>query len=308
MKTKITTAIAALLLAGTSTAALAQDHDRDHGGRGQGQAQPQAQAQAQPQAQPQPQQRGPAPGAAPQGHWDGGGRGGGHEGPRGEGFRGEGVRGEGQRGPGAGFERRNFQGQAPVAGAPTPQRFQRGPDAAPSPGPGFAPGRTFDHQRGPHEVVPPGAERGQFDRRDGRVVGGPIDRRDGRGDGRWDGRGDGRGDNRWAGGRGDGRDGRDHWGRGEHWQAGRFPPVFWAQQRFHVGGYRAPYGFFVRSWGFGDILPRGWYGPDYFIDDFIDYDLPYPPPGYEWVRVGGDALMIDRFTGRIVQVVRGIFW
>src|SRR6185369_9298564 len=83
MKTKITTAIAALLLAGTSTAALAQDHDRDHGGRGQ--------AQAQPQAQPQPQPRGPAPGAAPQGHWDGGGRGGGHEGPRGEGPRGEGF-------------------------------------------------------------------------------------------------------------------------------------------------------------------------------------------------------------------------
>ena len=88
----------------------------------------------------------------------------------------------------------------------------------------------------------------------------------------------------------------------------RFPPVFWSQDRFRIGAYRPPYGYYVRTWGYGDFLPRGWYGQDYWIGDFLDYDLPYPPPGYEWVRVGGDALMIDRFTGRIVQVVRGIFW
>jgi Ni/Co efflux regulator RcnB len=86
------------------------------------------------------------------------------------------------------------------------------------------------------------------------------------------------------------------------------PPVFWAEQRFRLGAYRAPYGFYVRDWGFGDILPRGWYGDQYYLGDFLDYDLPYPPPGYAWVRVGGDAIMIDRYTGRIVQVVRGIFW
>ena len=90
--------------------------------------------------------------------------------------------------------------------------------------------------------------------------------------------------------------------------AGRAPPVFWSQNRYRIGGYRAPYGYYVRTWGFGEFLPRGWWGQDYWIGDFLDYGLPYPPPGYEWVRVGGDALMIDRYTGRIVQVVRGIFW
>jgi Ni/Co efflux regulator RcnB len=64
----------------------------------------------------------------------------------------------------------------------------------------------------------------------------------------------------------------------------------------------------VRSWQFGDFLPGGWFADPYWINDFNDYDLPYPPPGYEWVRVGPDALMVDRYTGRIVQVVRGIFW
>jgi len=84
--------------------------------------------------------------------------------------------------------------------------------------------------------------------------------------------------------------------------------VFWSERRYHLRPYRAPYGYYVRDWGFGDFLPRGWFGNDYWIGDFLDYDLPYPPPGYEWVRVGGDALLVDRYTGRIAQVVRGIFW
>ena len=84
--------------------------------------------------------------------------------------------------------------------------------------------------------------------------------------------------------------------------------MFWSHNRYRIGAYRQPYGFYVRSWGFGDFLPRGWFARDYWLDDFLDYDLPYPPPGYEWVRVGGDAIMVDQYTGRIVQVVRGIFW
>ena len=102
------------------------------------------------------------------------------------------------------------------------------------------------------------------------------------------------------------RDRRD--GRHERWERGRYPPIYWSQQRYRLGAYRAPYGYYSRAWGFGDFLPRGWYAEDYWLNDFFDYGLPYPPPGFEWVRVGGDALMIDRYTGRIVQVVRGIFW
>ena len=64
----------------------------------------------------------------------------------------------------------------------------------------------------------------------------------------------------------------------------------------------------MRIWSFGDFLPRGWYGPEYFISDPWNFDLPIAPPGYDWVRVGDDALLIDRFTGRVVQVVRDVFW
>jgi Ni/Co efflux regulator RcnB len=161
------------------------------------------------------------------------------------------------------------------------RRFDRGGPGGASQG-----DRRFDRPGAPHEVVPPHAgDRGGDRNHDGR---GPAS-------GRWDGHNDGRG-------------GQPHWQHGEHWQRGRLPPVFWSQQRYHLRPYRAPYGYYVRDWGFGDLLPRGWFGQDYWIDDFLDYDLPYPPPGYEWVRVGGDALLIDRYSGRIAQVVRGIFW
>jgi Ni/Co efflux regulator RcnB len=304
MKT-MTAAIAGLLLAGASSQALAQD--RDHGDRGdRGQDRPaQAAAPAQQAAPPaaRPPQAGPrAPqdgharfGAPPApGQVQGGPAAGAQVAP-GQPPQGRGGPGrDGAGRDGQGREGQRFQGGQPGAPAPVfpngQPRFDRGPGDA----------RQPDRQRGPREVIPGGPERGP-DRGNDRGFDGRRDGRDGR-------------DGRWNGDRADGRDHRDGdrhdnpWRRGDRWQPGRAPPVFWSQDRYRIGGYRAPYGYYVRTWGFGDFLPRGWYAQDYWIGDFLDYDLPYPPPGYTWVRVGGDALMIDRFTGRIVQVVRGIFW
>ncbi|HZZ30869.1 MAG TPA: RcnB family protein [Phenylobacterium sp.] len=139
--------------------------------------------------------------------------------------------------------------------------------------------QRFNHDQG--QGPAPGGDRGFDGRRDGHGAGAQVDARNGAGAPR---------------------------GQAPRWQPGRYPPVYASHDRFHAGAYRAPYGYYSRAWGFGDFLPRAWFGESYWIGDFIDYGLPYPPPGYEWVRVGGDALMIDRYTGRIVQVVRGIFW
>ena len=38
------------------------------------------------------------------------------------------------------------------------------------------------------------------------------------------------------------------------------------------------------------------------------YGLPYPPPGTVWVRYGDDALLIDQYTGEIVEVIYGLFY
>jgi Ni/Co efflux regulator RcnB len=106
---------------------------------------------------------------------------------------------------------------------------------------------------------------------------------------------------------GDHRPDRDHRDRPQ-WRPGAFPRAFNSPHRFHVRPYIRPAHFFGRVWSYGEILPYGWYGPEYLITDWWDYDLPAPPPGYDWVRVGDDALLIDQYSGRIVQVIRAIFW
>ena len=64
----------------------------------------------------------------------------------------------------------------------------------------------------------------------------------------------------------------------------------------------------MRNWAFGEFLPHAWYAPDWWIDEPWLFDLPLPPPGYAWVQVGPDALLVDQWSGRIVQVVRYLFY
>ena len=94
-----------------------------------------------------------------------------------------------------------------------------------------------------------------------------------------------------------------------HWDQHRYPHMFRSHHRFHRGRFFWPRGFGFREFAFGEFLPPiFWTSPDYLIEDWWDYDLPYPPPGYEWVRAGDDALLVDEYDGRIVQVIREIFW
>lgn len=299
MKMKIA-ALALLLAAGAAPAAFAQDQDhggwrhggdrgdrpagQPHAGGGQGEHRggerpaPQAAPQAQlaPQAQPAPQAQ-----AAPpqfQGRRGGGeARPGGGEGPRWvhvpqqpePGFQG------GRHRDGA--EAGGFQG--PGRGGPAVDQRR------------FDGGRRPDVQGVP-QVQGWGGERrgdGQAPRADRRFDGG-------RGQG-WD-RNRG-GDRNWS------RDGRAN---GPHWSAGRYPHSYSSHRRFHIRPYVFPYGFYGFNWGYGQILPQAFFVDDYVLEDWWNYDLPAPPPGYDWVRVGDDAVLVDEYSGRIVQVVRALFW
>jgi Ni/Co efflux regulator RcnB len=81
-----------------------------------------------------------------------------------------------------------------------------------------------------------------------------------------------------------------------------------AEHRFHVGGYRRPYGWYSHHWAFGEFLPRPFWARDYWLVDYADYDLPPPPYGAVWVRVDEDALLIDRDSGEIITVVYNVFY
>lgn len=94
---------------------------------------------------------------------------------------------------------------------------------------------------------------------------------------------------------------------------GRRPP-----HRFLSGGgwhhsirgpsFRYPPGFAYRAWTTGTILPSIFLTPSYFFDDYAPLGLGPPPAGYRWVRYGPDLLMVNIYTGRIADVVDGVFY
>jgi Ni/Co efflux regulator RcnB len=83
---------------------------------------------------------------------------------------------------------------------------------------------------------------------------------------------------------------------------------FYAPRRFNVPYYRRPAGWYTHRWSFGEFLPAAFWARDYWLVDFEAYDLPPPPYGAVWVRVGNDALLVDEDSGEIITVAYGIFY
>jgi len=243
---------------------------------------------------------------------DRGDRGGQAQGQRDFGNRGGADRGD--RGANRGGDRAQFQQQREqrqVQAQPQQQVQQQQPQAAPQQG---APGRG-SYLRSPDN------RRDEFrggDPRNGGANRGPDnnnrnDNRDFRGD-------NNRGDNRNFGNNND-RRGQDFQGRGGYqqrqfrdrdrgraqWDQRRYQQSYRFNQRFRIGAYRTPPGYYNRSWGFGDRLPFGWFGSSYYLNAAA-YGLPYPPIGCEWVRVGDDAILVDVWSGQVLSVYYDLFW
>jgi len=81
-----------------------------------------------------------------------------------------------------------------------------------------------------------------------------------------------------------------------------------APKRFRAGAYHRPRGFHYQRWSYGQRLPSIYYGRQFWLLDAIAYGLFAPPPGLIWVRYGDDALLIDQYTGEIVQVRYDVFY
>lgn len=83
---------------------------------------------------------------------------------------------------------------------------------------------------------------------------------------------------------------------------------FRVSRRFYAPAYRRPAGWFEHRWSYGEFLPAAFWARDYWLIDFGLYDLPPPPFGAIWVRVGYDALLIDEETGEIITVAYDVFY
>jgi Ni/Co efflux regulator RcnB len=80
-----------------------------------------------------------------------------------------------------------------------------------------------------------------------------------------------------------------------------------AARTYRIGPYHPPAGWTARRWTYGQILPRAYWGSQYILADYWLFALEVPPLGYEWVRDGTDALLVNVVTGEIIQVEYGVF-
>ena len=88
---------------------------------------------------------------------------------------------------------------------------------------------------------------------------------------------------------------------------GAYQHNFQAARTYHIGPYHSPRGWAYRSWSYGQILPRAYWGSQYILGDYWLFGLEVPPIGFEWVRSGPDALLININTGEILQVEYSVF-
>ena len=77
---------------------------------------------------------------------------------------------------------------------------------------------------------------------------------------------------------------------------------------FHLGIYYDPFGWNYRPYQIGWRLWPSYYSSRYWINDPWQYRLPYAPPGYRWVRYWDDAVLVDTWTGQVVDVIYNFFW
>ena len=77
---------------------------------------------------------------------------------------------------------------------------------------------------------------------------------------------------------------------------------------FHLGYYYDPYGWGYRRFSTGFNLWPSYYGSSFWLNDPWQYRLPPAYGPYRWVRYYDDALLVNIYTGQVVDVIYSFFW
>lgn len=78
---------------------------------------------------------------------------------------------------------------------------------------------------------------------------------------------------------------------------------------YRGGRYYSPYNNYSYSrLSIGFFLNQGFYGQNYWINDPYQYRLPEVYGPYRWVRYYDDVLLVDIYSGEVVDVIHNFFW
>jgi Ni/Co efflux regulator RcnB len=78
--------------------------------------------------------------------------------------------------------------------------------------------------------------------------------------------------------------------------------------RFHFGIYSDPFGWDYFRYGIGWRLWPSYYRSSYWLHDPWEYRLPPTYGPYRWIRYHDDALLVNIYTGQVVDVEYNFFW
>ena len=81
------------------------------------------------------------------------------------------------------------------------------------------------------------------------------------------------------------------------------------RDRYRLGRYYAPYSNYSYSrLSIGFRLGSLFFGSRYWINDPWQYRLPEAYGPYRWVRYYDDALLVNIYSGEVVDVIYDFFW
>lgn len=234
--------------------------------------------------------------------WNGERRGGGGDYRRGGEYR---RGGDYQRGGGGDYRRGgDYRQQPPVTTPPMRQTYDRNRDGRTD--------RQWDRNRdGQVDRQWDRNRNGTVDRRYDRNRDGTLDRnwdrnRNGRVDQRYDRNRDGYVDRSYRYGRNDGVWSRD-WRSDRRYNWRDYRQSY--GQHYRLGSYYSPYrNHRYTRFSIGFNLWPLFYSERYWINDPWSYRLPEVYAGYRWVRYYDDVLLVDTYSGEVVDVIYNFFW
>ena len=77
---------------------------------------------------------------------------------------------------------------------------------------------------------------------------------------------------------------------------------------FRLGFYIDPFGWGYQPYSIGWRMWPNYYRSSFWLNDPWQYRLPYAPAGTRWIRYYDDAILVDTWDGRVVDVIYNFFW
>ena len=100
-------------------------------------------------------------------------------------------------------------------------------------------------------------------------------------------------------------------GRNEYHSWSYWRPLWshgWSGHRYRAPSrYYHPRGYSARAWRVGLSVPLVYLASSYIVD-YVYYALATPPYGYDWIRIDRDVLLVDRYSGEVVEVLYGFYY